>query len=194
MPVSTKHRMSDEDMQDRSILESRQRGITVVEIMVTLAIAAILIGLALPAFNAFVAQRTLTSQVNDFLVGVQYARSEAIRRSARVSLQSLDASDASNEWGNGYCVVAGNPGNCDDPLRTFVAIGDNTLNANGGAGLYFTTTGCSNTFGRNMAQGNIGSGVGGCIALFSPESCSQCSAGPANASFGDNLIPGPPIF
>ena len=131
MPVTTKHRMSDEDMQDRSILESRQRGITVVEIMVTLAIAAILIGLALPAFNAFVAQRTLTSQVNDFLVGVQYARSEAIRRSARVSLQSLDASDASNEWGNGYCVVAGNPGNCDDPLRTFVAIGDNTLNANG---------------------------------------------------------------
>jgi len=131
--------MSDEDMNDLSILKSRQRGITltrqrgitIVEIMVTLAIAAVLIGLALPAFNGFVAQRTLTAQVNDFLVGVQYARSEAVRRSARVSLQSMDASDATNEWGNGYCVVAGNPGNCDAPLRTFVAIGDNTLNANG---------------------------------------------------------------
>jgi len=108
-----------------------QRGFTVIELMVTLAIAGVLIGLALPAFNTFVAQRTLTAQVNDFLVGVQYARSEAIRRSARVSLQSMDASDATNEWGKGYCVVAGNPGNCGAPLRTFVAIGNNTLNANG---------------------------------------------------------------
>jgi type IV fimbrial biogenesis protein FimT len=108
----------------------RQRGFTIVELMVTLAIAAVLIGLAAPAFNEFLAQRRLTSQVNDFLVGLQYARSEAVRRGARVSLQSMDASDAANEWGKGYCVVVGNPGNCDDRLRTFAAIGDNTLNAN----------------------------------------------------------------
>jgi len=97
--------------------------------MVTLAIAAVLIGLAAPAFNEFLAQRRLTSQVNDFLVGVQYARSEAVRRGARVSLQAMDASDAANEWGKGYCVVVGTPGNCDNRLRTFAAIGDNTLNA-----------------------------------------------------------------
>jgi parallel beta-helix repeat protein len=69
----------------------------------------------------------------------------------------------------------------------------NTLNFNGGAGLYFSTAGCRNTFGRNMAQENVGTGVGGCNALFPPESCSQCNGAP-NVSFGDNLIPGPPVF
>ena len=68
---------------------ARQRGITIIEIMVTLAIAAVLIGLAVPAFNGFVAQRALTAQVNDFLVSVQYARSEAGRRGATVSVQAV---------------------------------------------------------------------------------------------------------
>ena len=118
-------------MNDLSILAPPQRGITIIELLVTLAIASVLLGLAVPAFNSFIAQQTLTEQVNDFLVGAQYARSEAIRRSARVSLQSIDASDNTNEWGKGYCVVAGNPGSCDDPLRTFAAVGSNTLDAIG---------------------------------------------------------------
>src|SRR5262245_54118381 len=58
---------------------SRNRGFTIVEIMVTLAVAAVLLGLALPAYNGFMAQRRLTSEVNDFLVAVQYARSEATK-------------------------------------------------------------------------------------------------------------------
>ena len=69
----------------------------------------------------------------------------------------------------------------------------NTLNFNGGAGLYFGTFGCRNRFGRNVAEGNQGIGVGACSALFPPESCSVCP-GPPNVSFGDNLIPGPPLF
>jgi hypothetical protein len=44
-----------------------------------------------------------------------------------------------------------------------------------------------------MAQLNNGTGVSGCTSLFAPDSCSQCT-GPANGSFGDNLIPGPPVF
>ena len=70
----------------------------------------------------------------------------------------------------------------------------NTLNANGGAGLLFGFTACGNTLGRNMARGNAGGSVTGCTALFPPDSCSKCIAGPANASFGDNLIPGPAVF
>jgi parallel beta-helix repeat protein len=69
----------------------------------------------------------------------------------------------------------------------------NTLHFNGGAGLYFDTAGCRNRFGRNMAEGNVGIGVGACSALFPPESCSQCAGSP-NVSFGENLIPGPPVF
>jgi len=107
-----------------------QRGFTIVEIMVALAVAGILIGLAAPAFNEFIAQRRLTAQVNDLMVAVQYARSEAGRRGERVSLQAIDADDDTNEWGAGYCVVVDNPGDCDDALRMFDATGANTLNAN----------------------------------------------------------------
>ena len=113
----------------------RQRGITIIEIMVTLAIAAVLIGLALPAFNAFVAQRTLTSQVNDFMVAVQYARSEAGRRGTTVSVRAVNAGAATNEWGPGWCVVVGMPGACPNDgteLRNFAPLGANTLNGVGG--------------------------------------------------------------
>lgn len=115
---------------------AQQRGITIIEIMVTLAIASVLIGLAVPAFNAFVAQRTLTAQVNDFLVTVQYARSEAGRRGTTVSVQAVNSAAAANEWGPGWCVVIGNPGVCPNDgteLRNFAALGANTLD--GAAGL-----------------------------------------------------------
>jgi prepilin-type N-terminal cleavage/methylation domain-containing protein len=109
----------------------RQRGFTIVELLVALAVAAVLIGVALPAFNGLMAQRRLTSQVNDFMVALQYARSEAAKRGTMVTVQSLDAADDANEWGAGYCVVVGDPGDCTDALRTFDPIGDNTLDASG---------------------------------------------------------------
>ncbi len=110
---------------------NRQHGITIVEIMVALAIAAVLIGLALPAFQGFVAQNTLTTQLNDFILAVQYARSEAGRQGGTATVQAQNAGDNANEWGPGWCVVIGNPGNCNNPIRTFDALGDNTLDGTG---------------------------------------------------------------
>ncbi len=49
-------------------------GFTLIELMVTLAIAAILLGYALPSFNGFVDQRNMTSRINDFVLAVNYAR------------------------------------------------------------------------------------------------------------------------
>lgn len=72
----------------------------------------------------------------------------------------------------------------------------NTLNSNAGGGLLFSAAGCGNTFGRNMARANAGAGLPACAgapALFPPNSCNACAA-PANSTFGDNLIPGPPVF
>ncbi|NJN52669.1 MAG: prepilin-type N-terminal cleavage/methylation domain-containing protein, partial [Gammaproteobacteria bacterium] len=107
---------------------SQQRGLTIVEIMVSLAIASVLIGLALPAWSGFVAQRTLTTQLNDFVLAVQFARSEAGRQGGIVSVQAEDATDNADEWGAGWCVVLNTPGNCNNPIRRFGPLGDNTLN------------------------------------------------------------------
>ena len=73
----------------------------------------------------------------------------------------------------------------------------NVLNDNAGHGLLFETA-CGNTFSGNTARGNGGVGGPACAAippLFPPDSC-DAVAGCAlrNTSYGDNLIPGPPVF
>lgn len=104
-------------------------GFTIVELMVSLAVAAILIGFALPAFNDFVDQRRMASRINDLVLAINYARSEAARRGGQVSVQAL-APAADNEFGAGYCVVEGDPGNCAGAvLRRFEPYDDATLNA-----------------------------------------------------------------
>ena len=111
-------------------------GFTIVELMVTLAVAAILIGFALPAFTDFVRQRTLTSEVNDFVLALTYARSEAVRRGQNVSVQSLGG-DSGSEWGDGYQVVDVD-GNV---LRTFAPVADaTTFDATGALNNVFTIT------------------------------------------------------
>ena len=104
--------------------------------MVTLAIAAVLIGLALPAFNAFVAQRTLTAQVNDFLVvcaiRAQRGQVDAV---TVVSVRGAYASDAANEWGPGLVrrgrQSGARPRAMARSLRSYRGLGDNTLNGDG---------------------------------------------------------------
>jgi type IV fimbrial biogenesis protein FimT len=103
------------------------KGFTLIELMVTLAVAAVLLGLAVPAFNDLVRQRAMIARINDMVLAISYARSEAVRLGGQVSLQARDA-EADNQWGAGYCVVVGNPGNCNPPvLRSFEGFEDMTL-------------------------------------------------------------------
>ncbi len=69
-------------------------------------------------------------------------------------------------------------------------IGRNTLNNNFGYGLAFAAGSTANIYGGNMARGNTGPVVA-CGPLFPPNSC---DLGAGNTTYGDNLIPGPPVF
>lgn len=133
-------------LKQRSNRQRKQQGLTLIELMVSLAVAAVLIGFALPAFNDFTAQRTLTARVNNLVLAVNYARSEAARIGSVVSVQAMDASDSDNEWGPGFCVVVGNPGSCaNDVLRHFEPINDVTFDGiddfDGVAALSFNSRG-----------------------------------------------------
>ena len=66
------------------------------ELMVVLAIVAILITLAVPSFKQMIQSNTMSSNVNTFLADLRYARSEAIRRGGAVVMCRSDAPEATN--------------------------------------------------------------------------------------------------
>jgi len=89
-----------------------QQGFTLFELIITLAIAAIVIGVAAPSFSGMIQDNRLSSQSLDFLASLNYARSEAIKRRTPVTLcKSADGSTCTNagDWGQGWIVfVDGN--------------------------------------------------------------------------------------
>ncbi len=95
----------------------------------------------------------MTSRINEFVLAIAYARSEAVAIRGIVSLQAVDASDGGNEWGAGYCVVVGNPGDCTGPiLRRWKSLDNLTLDAIG-AGFDNQGTLSVNTRGLNDQHG-----------------------------------------
>lgn len=61
-------------------------GFTIVELMITVAVASILLAIAVPSFNQMVVSGRLTAQSNDMIAAVSLARSEAIKRNASITL------------------------------------------------------------------------------------------------------------
>ncbi len=82
----------------RHTLESMQklRGFTLIEVLVTIAIVAILIRLAAPSFKSMIQSNTMSSNVNSFLADMRYARSEAIKRGGDVIMCRSDAPEAAS--------------------------------------------------------------------------------------------------
>lgn len=109
-------------------MKHRESGMTLIEIMITLVLIAISAGLAIPNYQAMVERNRAKTQVNTFLLAINLARSEALKIGSDVSIQAADGTDAADEFGPGWCVVAGNPGNCNDPVvRRFAALTDQTI-------------------------------------------------------------------
>lgn len=84
-----------------------QRGFTLVELMVTLVLAAILMLLAIPSFTHQLRGWQRDSATKAFTAHVQLARSEAIKTSRRVVMCSSTNGTAcanTNEWCTGWIV------------------------------------------------------------------------------------------
>jgi type IV fimbrial biogenesis protein FimT len=62
------------------------RGFTLPELLVTIAVASILLGIAVPSFSGLIVDNRLTTQANDLVSAINFARSEAIKRNRTVSL------------------------------------------------------------------------------------------------------------
>jgi prepilin-type N-terminal cleavage/methylation domain-containing protein len=81
----------------------RQPGFTLVELMVAVAITAIVAVVGTPAYGALIEALRVSSAVSDLHQAVLYARSEAAKRGRNVVVESKDG----NRWGSGWRVREG---------------------------------------------------------------------------------------
>ncbi|WP_332740317.1 GspH/FimT family pseudopilin [Hydrogenophaga sp.] len=91
----------------------RQRGVTMIELMVGVVILAILLAVAVPSFQSAIASSRLTTTTNDLVSALSAARSEAIRRGSRVTVcKSSDGTQCTTtgNWSQGWIVYT-------DPTR-----------------------------------------------------------------------------
>lgn len=92
------------------------RGFTLIELMITLVVAAALLGLAVPSFRTFLNSNRLTTASNDLHADIVFARSEALKRQGGatpgqvgqmivcVSSNGSDCSAAPTTWDAGWIV------------------------------------------------------------------------------------------
>lgn len=121
------------------------RGFTLVELMITLAVIGILAVIATPSMTALVNANRVNSAAGELVTAMQIARSEAVRRNARVSVCG-NAACSSTNW-NQVVVVHANPTD-DDPavIRTADAPSGVTITGPA-AGIVFRPSGAVNDVG-----------------------------------------------
>ncbi len=82
-----------------SIHVDRSCGVTLIELMIILAIIAVLLASAVPSFVRLLSNQRASSAVNDLVHGIALARAEALKRGRRVYIAPL-----AGQWRNGWAV------------------------------------------------------------------------------------------
>lgn len=93
------------------------RGITIIELMIGLAIVALVLFVAVPAFTIFLQNQQIKNAAQTVMTGLSSARAEAIRRNQAVRFQfvsNLTAGCALSTTSLAWVVSLANPaGNCE---------------------------------------------------------------------------------
>lgn len=88
-----------------------QQGFTLIELMVTIALLAILLALATPSFTSIINSNRLASHANELVASLQTARMEAVRRNTRTVVCRSDngtTCSAGAQW-NGWITFVDYP-------------------------------------------------------------------------------------
>lgn len=144
----------------RSFKQNRRNGFTLVELLIVIVIVAILASLAAPSFSSFMNNTRQSSAQSQLFADLNRARSEAIKRNARIlvcttadGITCSTSTNWSSNWMVCYDVDADN--NCD-PTST---ADPNPLVLRGGLhnSLTLTVSAPPVRFNPNGTQGSGGS-------------------------------------
>lgn len=80
-----------------------QKGFTLIELMVTIVVLVIALGIAVPNFTNQIRNNSSTSLGEEFVSALNFARSEAVKRGGRVSVCATnDNANCTNDWSDGW--------------------------------------------------------------------------------------------
>jgi type IV fimbrial biogenesis protein FimT len=163
--------------QEFGLSASRSRGFTLTELIVTVAVAAIVLTVGVPSFQQMMLNNRTAVHTNDFLGSLNQARGEAIKRGVGwrvVMCPGTAAGCSGTAWGNGWIVFVdgdadqngilnqttdnnGQWDNGEQLLQVHEALGsNNTLTSNmtdnSTAYISFQSDGSSRVMGSNTFQ------------------------------------------
>ena len=101
-------------MRQTALKHKHLAGFTIIELMITIGVVAVILTLGVPSFQGLFERNELTSNINRFISSLAIARSEAIKRNQRVVLcASSDGANCSGVGGydNGWIVFVDNNNN-----------------------------------------------------------------------------------
>ncbi len=170
-----------------SVPRSNQTGYTMLELLTTVAVAALLLSLGVPSLNSLVRSNRIVSDTNEFIATINMARAEALNNVLQVTVcksRNQVSCDASASWHDGWIVFVDNDEDeqrdTAAPVETLLLVhedleGSNTLRSaafsnwiafrpNGlaignaaNAGVFSLCNDAGATYGRDISISRIGS-------------------------------------
>lgn len=122
----------------------KNSGFTLLELIIVLAVVAIVMSFAIPSMQSFSQNDRLTTNINTLIGHLAYARSEALTRSSQVVVcASDDGLGCSGNWTDGWIVYI--DADADDSftageeiVRAYQGLGPNNTIATAGIGFQIT--------------------------------------------------------
>ena len=97
-------------------MHTRIRGLTLIELLITVVILALLLTVVMPNVRDTISRNRITATGNDILTAIHLARNEAVARGVNVSICPTGISDftcTSGGWNEGWLVWADLNGDLD---------------------------------------------------------------------------------
>lgn len=139
------------------------RAFSLVELMATIAVLAILLAVGIPNFNEFILNYRTTAQANDLLADLSFARMESVKLG-----RTVEVSAEGGNWETGWNVRVdlngdGDVLDADELLRQHGAVQqDYTIDAVDGSGTAFDRTAFDATGARTVPSDALDAEVAFC--------------------------------